>query len=100
MDLHCEVRPQLLAGVWKFLEGPDDQVELWNWLGAPLGIEARPEDRNIFPVYADQDATADPLTLASEAVEGRRGQAEGYKDAMKELDFLVQRKWLRSYPSK
>ena len=71
MNLHCEVRPQLLADVRRFLGGPDDQVERWNWDGAPLGIEAKPESRNIFPVYADQDPVADPLTLASEGFEGR-----------------------------
>ena len=100
MEWHCEVRPQLLADVRRYLDDPDDQVERWDWEGAPLGMEAKPEARNIFPVYADQDAAAGPLTLASEAIEGRRGQAEGDEDALKELDFLIQRKRLRNFPAK
>ena len=94
------MRPQFLADVRRFLGDPDDQVERWNWDGAPSGIEAKPESRNIFPVYADQDAAADPLTLASESYEGSKGQAEGDADALSELEFLAQHKWLQRYSSK
>ena len=38
MGLHCEIRPELIASLRRFVHDPDDEVESWLVDGSPLGI--------------------------------------------------------------
>ena len=98
--LHCEVRPQFIGSWRKYAGDPDDQVESWFSDGSPLGIVATPEARNIFPEYANRDAAADPATLASELMDGRRKSARGDPHAVSEIDKMLGKKWLLKFDSK
>ena len=82
------------------MEGPDDQVEGWFVRGSPMGILERPANRDIFPLYDDLEAANNPNTLPSEETGYRSRAAENDKDAKKEIQNMVDRKWIEMHSSK
>ena len=83
-----------------YVGDPDTEPERWFIEGGPLGILDFPKPRNIFPEYSNAEAATDPSMLLTTAAEESRSNAERDPDAIKEINSMVQRGWIKRFWSK
>ena len=66
-----------------------------------MGTASRPQPRGICPVYEDATAATDPSMLESEAADlGYSPELDCDDDAVKELETMVARRWIRNSRNK